>query len=122
MTTATTNLVTLIPRNSLVMVRAIKQNQTKAGIIIPEGMGKATYAIGEVLGFGPGTPSVGKYNPDTADLEIGRIILFQTGHSPDPMNRQKGRDDTLPFTVNGEAVILIDERQVVGFVTTGDPS
>jgi co-chaperonin GroES (HSP10) len=123
MSLAIDNLLSLTPRNSLVLVQEIEAgDETIAGIIIPQGAGKTLYAIGVILAVGPGTPSLGTRNPDTEDLRPGMQVMFQTGKAADPMARQNSRDDTLPFTVNGNKVLLIDERQVAGIVTTGDLS
>ena len=120
---AAENLLAFNPRNSLVLVRPfVAQKITDGGIILPNSV-KATFALGVIIAKGPGTPSVGKRNPDTEDLTVGQTVMYQSGSPGDALRNRPADDSTLPFKVNGETVIMIDERQVVGIVTTaGDLS
>ncbi len=114
-----TDITTFQPRNSLVLVRRVKQERTEAGIILPAGQ-VGDFAIGEIIDIGPGMPTeagcIG-----TLDLEVGDLIMFQAGVAAAPLQgRPIPKKSTLTFKVGGEEVELLDERQIIGIINNGD--
>lgn len=114
------NLASFKPRQAFVLVRKVKLPQ-EGGLIIPDdSYGK--WALGEIVAVGPGNSCVSgpDYMVDTKDLEPGMLVLMETGKSAQPMRGREAQDFTMPFTVNGEKLLMINQSAIAGIVTLGD--
>jgi co-chaperonin GroES (HSP10) len=114
------NLASFQPRQAFVLVRKLKFEQA-GGIIVP-GNEYGKFALAEVVAVGPGNACVSgpEYMADTEDLIEGMKIIMETGKAGGLSGRQ-AVDYTLPFTVNGEKLLMINQSAIAAIVTLGDP-
>ncbi len=126
------NLASFQPRHSDVLFRRIKlEPKQTGGIIMPTG-DYGNHCFGEVVSLGPGDNTIARYHvplegqddgrmANVEDLMVGDTILIKTGQDAKPLQgRPNKMETTLPFTVNGEKLELVNEQFVIAVVTLGD--
>lgn len=105
----------LKPRNHLVTIKRLRgEAKTGAGVIMPEGYG--SFDLAEVVDVGAGSAAMVDSSRcgDTDDLRPGMIVIVKTAHKVQSANGQSGKaEHTLPFTVNGEKVELVQQQDIM---------
>lgn len=123
------NIRSFQPRAAYVLVKRIKLTKEQTGGIIVPGSEYGNFAFATIRALGPGDSCVSHQGSETdsgrmvdiKDLEIGDTVLIKTGHDASRVPGGRPRQETtLPFTVAGERVELINQAAVIAVVTLGD--
>lgn len=91
-----------VPRGTAVVLRIIKKDQTKGGIVLPDERFDHGPLTCEVLALGPGTWKDGRFDP-IKSLAVGDMVLCN-------------RHDGSYIEKEGQRYMLVDEAAVLAIV------
>ncbi len=123
------NIQSFQPRAAYVLIQRIMLTKEQTGGIIIPGSEYGNFAFAVIRAMGPGDSCVSHHGMETdsgrmadlQDLEVGDTVLIKVGQDSNRMTGRPRVEATLPFTVAGEKVELVNQAAVIAVVTLGDP-
>lgn len=106
------------PRNTLVTVAPIKNEEKKVGnIVVPQQTGQQ-YQQAEVIAVGPGMVASDNERSQCADLKPGQVVLVQVAsRRPGPAGGSTLESIGLDYkTDDGRDLVLVEQSQIVGIL------